>query len=361
MPRDNKDKLLITTNGMDRRAFIRTAGGGVLGVALLGGLAACGDDDISIPGTPTSVDFQIRWLKEVSFGGWYAGIENGYFADEGIDLNIIAGGPTLDVQQVVSGGGVPIGEGITDRIIRGRAEQNIPFVVFGALYQKVPTVLMSLAEKNLTEPADIIGKRIATTAEGRPLIEALLTNLGLSATDWEFVASSFDPSPIVQDEADLYHGFRTGQGVSLEMQGFAMNYITYDQFNYQMYDAPIFALESELEDNEDLLVRFMRGTIKGWEWATSNPDEIAKLTVDKYGHDQLTIEQQTAESRAQVSDIVTPESQDKGLFWMEEDRWQDTIDFLFDSGSLATSIKASDIMTQRILKRALDGNSQLLG
>ena len=107
MRRDNKDQISIATDGMSRRAFIRTASGSVLGMALLGPLAACREDDLVIPDTPDGVDFQIRWLKEVSFGGWYAGIENGYFAEEGINLNIIAGGPTLDVQQVVSGGGGP--------------------------------------------------------------------------------------------------------------------------------------------------------------------------------------------------------------------------------------------------------------
>ncbi len=383
MPAPNRDRISISGTGMSRRAFIRTTSGGVIGFALLG--AACGDEGTgatpttagaasATTGGPTttaaptttamaeaqSLDFQIRWLKEVSFGGWYAGIENGYFAEEGIDLNIVAGGPNLDVQQIVAGGGVPVGEGITDRIIRGRAEQDIPFVVIGALYQRVPAVLMSFAEKGISEPADLVGARIATTAEGRPLIEALLAHVDLPATEWTFVPSGFDPSPIVQDEADVFHGFRTGQGATLELQGFDMNYITYDQFDYQMYDAPIFVLENVLEEQEDLLVRFMRATIKGWEWATENPDEIAALTVDKYGHDQLTLEQQTTESNAQVSDIVTDETIENGLFYMREERWQNTIDFLVDSGSLSSGIQASEIMTTAIQEQAMGGQSRLL-
>lgn len=363
MHKRNRDKIVISTDGMSRRAFLRTTSGGFVGFALLG--AGCSSNGNGEAGDTTAsqtetVDFQIRWLKEVSFGGWYAAIENGYFAEEGIDLNIIPGGPNLDVQQIIAGGGAPIGEGITDRIIRGRAEQNIPYVVIGALYQKVPAVLMSLAEKNITEPADLVGTRIATTAEGRPLIEALFARAGLPPKDWTFVPSGFDTSPILQDEADVFQGFRTSQGTALELQGYELNYITYDQFDYQMYDAPIFVLENVLEEQEDLLVRFMRGSIKGWEWAVANPDEIAQLTIDKYGHDEIELEQQTAESRAQVSDIVTEETQEKGLFWMEPERWQNTIDFLFESDNLSTRIEASDIMTQTILEKALDGRAQLL-
>src|SRR5687767_3683001 len=228
MPRNTLDEISIVTSGSTRRAFIRSGGVVIGGVALGGRLAACGDDDDdentaanagSSQQEVETLDFQIRWLKEVSFAGWYAGIEFGWFEEEGIDLNIIPGGPNLDVQQIIAGDGAPVGAGFPDQIIRGRVEQNIPFVIFGALYQVYPAVFMSLAEKNLTEPADMVDARIATTAGGRPVVSALLRSAGLPDDQWEYVPSGFDPTPIVEDKADFFHGFRTGQGVALELEG----------------------------------------------------------------------------------------------------------------------------------------------
>lgn len=257
MARGMLDPVSVVYEPISRRLFLRGSAG-VIGVAALGTSLL---PRVARAQDVTPLDFQIRWLKEVSFGGWFAGIENGYFADEGIELNVIAGGPTLDVQQVVAGGSVPIGEGITDRILIGRVDQGIPFKIIGALYQRSPAAFMSFAEKNITTPADMVGKRIATTAEGRPLVEALFTNAGLPATEWTFVPSGFDPSPIVNDEADLFHGFRTGQGNLLELGGQAMNYVTYDQFDFPVYDAPIFVLDSTLETQEDLLVQIGRAHV----------------------------------------------------------------------------------------------------
>jgi ABC-type nitrate/sulfonate/bicarbonate transport system substrate-binding protein len=356
------DRLTIVNDGVNRRTFIRNATGALLAVTAFGP-AACARDSGGGSGSEREtqkLDFQIRWLKTVAFGGWWAGIENGYFAEEGIDLNVIPGGPNLDVQQVVAGGGVPIGEGITDRIIRGKIEQDIPFVIIGCLYQKTPAVFMSLGENNWTKPEDLVGKRIGTTNEGVPLIEALLTKAGLPAKDWEFVPTGFDPSPLVQGDVDFFQGFRTDQGVSLELQGIDMNYITYDQFGFDPYDAPIFVLEEALQNERDLLVRFMRATIKGWEWVVAHPEEAAELTVEKYGTDELDLEQQKLESKFQVDDVTSPETDEHGLFYMTEQRWQAMIDFLVEAKSIPRRIPAKEIFTPEIQAEAMGGASSLL-
>lgn len=373
MPKSTLDEISILNPATSRRTFFKS-GGVMLGGVMFGGglLAACGDDDDDSDSSASGsgdgggtqevekLDYQIRWLLEVSFAGWYAGKEFGWFEEEGIDLNIIPGGPNLDVQQIVAGGGPPVGEGFPDQIIRGRVEQNIPFMVIGNLYQVSPAVFMSLADKNLTSPEDMVDARIATTAGGRPVVNALLESAGLPSDQWKYVPSGFDPTPIVEDQADFFHGFRTGQGVTLELQGEKMNYITMSQFDYNPYEAPVFVLEDTLADQEDLLVRFMRGSIKGWEWAAANPEGAAKMTVDKYGRDDLTIEQQTAEGKAQVSDIVTEDTDEKGLFTMDSVRWDEMIAFLEGSGGIKGTIPAADIMTDAIQTKAMDGNSKLL-
>ena len=118
--------------------------------------------------------------------------------------------------------------------------------------------------------------------------------------------------------------------------------------------------EAQERDVEDLLVRFMRGSIKGWEWAAANPEGAAKMTVDKYGREDLTIEQQTAEGKAQVSDIVTEDTDEKGLFTMDSVRWDEMIAFLEGSGGIKGTIPAADIMTDAIQTKAMDGKSKLL-
>lgn len=366
--------VVVGEDPTTRGGFLIKVGGGVVGGVLLGGgLAptALGSPSATEAGSAaddaqqrlTKMDFQIRWSHEVSFAGWYAAQHFGWFKKEGINLNVIGGGPNLDVSQIIAGGAQKFGEGYPEQLLRGRVEQNIPFVVFGSLFQRSPSCFMSLktGANNWTRPRDLLGRRIATNAAGALVIKSLLRNVNLPEDNWTYVPAGFDPTPLVAGQVDFFHGFRTGQGVALEVQGHQVNYITYDLFNYLAYDGPFVVLRKTLNENQDLLVRFLRATIKGWEWVNANPVAAARMSVDLYGKSVgLDLQQQIAQGRSQIADIVNPATKKFGLFWMTPFRWDNMIKFNAASGAIPRSIPASQIMTQTILKKALNGKSRLL-
>lgn len=282
---------------------------------------------------------------------------------EGIDLNVIGGGPNLDVSQIIASGGQKFGEGYPEQLLAGRVEQNIPFVIFGALFQRSPSCFMSLktASRNWTRPRDLLGRRIATNAAGALVIKALLRNVGLPEDNWTYVPAGFDPSPLIAGQVDFFHGFRTGQGVTLELAGHEVNYITYNLFNYLSYDGPLVVLRRTLRQNAGLLARFLRATIKGWEWVNANPAAAAQMSMDLYGSSVgLDLKQQIAQGRSQIADIVNSATRRRGLFWMTPARWNNMIAFNQKAGLISKTIPADQIMTQSVLKAALKGKSRLL-
>jgi NitT/TauT family transport system substrate-binding protein len=377
------EKVTVFYNPQSRRQFLRMTGG-IAGVIATGGIIqACttpgasvrpttaGTPGAATPGattaatqaaslTPLSAKVQLRWLFDSGFAGFFAAAEKGYWRDEGLDIELVPGGPNIDVLQTVAGGAAPIGEGITDILIRAKSDQAVPIRCFGAIYQSPPSIFMSLAEKNITEPADFAGKRLATTAEGVPLDTAMLENAGVDPETVEFVMAGFDPSPLLTDEADIYQGFKTGQGVTLERMGHTVNYITYEQFGYDIYDGPMFATEETFQNNEDLLVRFLRGSIKGWEYNEANSEEVIRFTVDKYGIEGLDYDEHVAQNNAQIPLVTGDEAKQKGLFVMNEAKWQSTIDFLFGAKAIENTIDASEIMTTDIHTKAMAGKTKLL-
>jgi ABC-type nitrate/sulfonate/bicarbonate transport system substrate-binding protein len=220
---------------------------------------------------------------------------------------------------------------------------------------------LKTSSNNWTRPRDLLGRRIATNAAGALVIRALLRNVGLPENNWTFVPAGFDPSPLVAGQVDFFHGFSTGQGVTLELQGHDVNYITYNLFNYLAYDGPFVVLQSTLRQNAGLLARFMRASIKGWEWVNANPAAAARMSVDLYGSSVgLDLEQQIAQGRSQVADIVSRATKKRGLFWMTPTRWNNMIEFNQRSGLISKTIPANQIMTQSVLNAALRGKSRLL-
>lgn len=363
MNSDNTPLIAIGSRP-SRRSVLRGFAGLAGAFSLAGVLQACGDGDsgpVASGGDIQNAKFQLRWVKDVAFAGYFAAVEKGYYSDEGLDVEIVAGGPNIDVQRVVAGGGAEIGGGITDAIIRGRAQQDIPLRVFGALYQTPPSSFITFAESGIRGPADFIGKRVATSAEGVVLVKAMMTKNGLDPDGFEFVPSGFDPSPLLEGAADIYQGFSTDQGLRLQMMGRDVHVVTYPEMGYNMYDGPLMALDDTLEQQEDLVVGFLRATIKGWEYNAENPDEISEITIDKYGVEGLERDFQIAQNQEQLPLTVSDLTEEKGLFWMTEERWQETIDFLTDAGQLEGDISAADVMTTDILTKAYGGKTRLLG
>jgi ABC-type nitrate/sulfonate/bicarbonate transport system substrate-binding protein len=142
--------------------------------------------------------------------------------------------------------------------------------------------------------------------------------------------------------------------------GHTVNYITYEQFGYDIYDGPMFATEETFQNNEDLLVRFLRGSIKGWEYNEANSEEVIRFTVDKYGIEGLDYDEHVAQNNAQIPLVTGDEAKQKGLFVMNEAKWQSTIDFLFGAKAIENTIDASEIMTTDIHTKAMAGKTKLL-
>lgn len=359
MHRDANQPLIMIGSRPTRRGVLRGSAGLAGALALSGFLQACGDAGAS--GSQKSAKLQLRWVKDVAFAGYFAALEKGYYRDEGLDIEIVAGGPNIDVQRVVAGGGAAIGGGITDALIRGRAEQGIPMRAFGALYQTPPSSFITLTESGITGPADFVGKRVATTAEGVPLVQAMMVKNRLAPDAFEFVPSGFDPSPLIEGTADIYQGFSTDQGLRLKQMGHDVHIVTYPEMGYNMYDGALMAHDDTIEKDESLVVGFLRATIKGWEYNALHTDEVTDFTINKYGIKGLEREFQIAQNREQIALTGSAQTKEQGLFWMTEERWQDTIDFLVEAKSLKKPIAASEVMTTDILTKAYGDKTRLLG
>ena len=85
-----------------------------------------------------------------------------------------------------------------------------------------------------------------------------------------------------------------------------------------------FVTEETAKNKADMLNRFLRATAKGWEYALNNPEEAAKITVEKYAPD-LKLEETTATIQATKPLTMTDRAVKAGLMSLDEDAWKQTI------------------------------------
>ena len=318
--------------------------GGMVGIAAL-----------SIGGPAFALDrvvHQLGWIKSVQFGGHFMAIEQGYFKDQGIDAEFTPGGPGTDTTTAVAAGQAMTTDGDVEGVVRSRLN-GIPVKAFAAIMQKAPGAIMSLAKTPIKGLADFPGKTIALPNGTRPQLELLLKAAKIDPTTVNFVPVGTDPGMLASGQVDGYYGWATNQGVMLKTRGVDIAVAYMNDLGLPGYAGVLYATDDTIQKNHELLVRWLKAEIKGWQWFLDHPDETAKLMVDKYGQRGLNLQAQEAEAKVYKDFIPVGDAASHGLLWIEPDVFAKAIDFSIAAGEMKPGqVKVDDVVTQDLIKTA---------
>jgi ABC-type nitrate/sulfonate/bicarbonate transport system substrate-binding protein len=304
-----------------RRARLAAASTLTLAALALGGCAAGGAEEAAAGDEELeTIRVSLGWIKNVEWGGFWIADAEGYYAEEGLEIEWIGGGPNAPTTMAtVAAGEADLGivPG-TQSWLQSFADGN-DWTAIGALFQESPGALVSLAEDPVTSADDLVGKTVLGQ-EGTQINYDAIFRLGGLEPDYEFIPVGFDIAPLVEGQGVAYTAYATNQPIMLEEQyGLAPDdYVVtlYAEFGMPLYGNVIFGDSAYVEENGDLMERFLRASIRGWQDNGEDPATGAQLAVDEYGADLgLDLEQQTRENELQ-QDLVEGSYGDP-LFWMD--------------------------------------------
>jgi ABC-type nitrate/sulfonate/bicarbonate transport system substrate-binding protein len=290
----------------------------------------------SVAAQPESLrplNVQLLWIKNVEFAGYWLADDGGMYASEGVAPTFLSGGPDILVESVLAGGGADVGiTGGFGAVVDANAA-GTDFVIFASTYQTAPSGLLSLASNPVRTPQDLVGKRIGAQQGARSIIDAIFAVNGLPAGQYTLVPVGFDPAPLVQGACDVYTCFVTNQPLTLKAQGIDYVAVTYSELNYPDYADVVYAKRNFIANNRDLLIGFLRASIRGWQANIQNPAAAVQVVLNKYGADlALDAQQQADENDAQIPLLQSDLTRARGLMWLDPD---------FIAGPLYTALIAS--------------------
>ncbi len=299
------------TSSRLRRAGLAAAAV-VSATALLAGCATATDDDAEL----TSLSYQTSWIPMVQFGGTYVAAEEGYFEAEGVDLEILPGGPEVDGMALLESGAADIAVTNTDFVARANAA-GADLVIVAAGFQKSPLALLSLDSNPVTEPDDIAGARIGVPLGDTATHDAFVDVNGIDVSATEIVPIGFDVSPLLSGEVDAQYVFYTEQPIAVEEAGLVPETMLLADYNLNIYAQVYVVTRDTLETKRDAIIGFLTAEIKGWQDFVADPTLAVELAVNEYGADTgLTIEAQTKQAIRQYDILITPVTEANGLLWM---------------------------------------------
>lgn len=168
---------------------------------LLTGCASTPASESPAAGQTGGTDGELRelnvvldWYPNALHAFLYDAIEKGYYEEEGLKVNIQFPSNTNDAISLVAAGQAEIGLYYQQDVIIAWANQDVPVKSIGAVVQAPLNIVLSLAEKDIHSPEDLVGKTIgyAGTELSEALIRSIMAYVGADSSDVEMIDVGFD-------------------------------------------------------------------------------------------------------------------------------------------------------------------------
>jgi ABC-type nitrate/sulfonate/bicarbonate transport system substrate-binding protein len=227
------------------------------------------------------VGLQLRWFHQFQFAGYYAAIEKGFYKHEGLDVEIVEGGKDRDpIERVLSG---EVDFGTTNSEVLLHRLWGDPLVALAVIFQHSPLVLVTLAGSSVNNPQDLAGKKVMMMQGTRDVeILAMLQSEGLSPDLIKRIDARFRIEDYFDRSIAAHSAYITNQPFYLKKKGFPYRVIYPANYGIDFYGDTLFTSENVIKKRPDVVRRFRKATLRGWDYAMSNKEELVEIIVSKY-------------------------------------------------------------------------------
>lgn len=316
------------------------------------GLIGCGNTSINKDSEEgrklEEVNVVLDWYPNAVHSFIYTAIEKGYYEDEGLKVNIQFPSNTNDAISMTAAGKADLGIYYLQDVAIARGNEKIPVKAVGTIVQSPLNIILSLKDKNITNPKDLSGKKIGYggTALSEGIISTMLENVGEDPKNVDAVDVGFDlMSSMTTGKVDATIGCLVNHEVpQMEEEGFELNYFFPNEYGVPNYYELVFVTgENTLSRNSEKISKFLRASKKGFEDMKNNPDESLKILLDNQNAENFPLSE-SVEKKSMDTLLPVMETANAPFLYQDAKVWQDNIDWLVSKGLLNESFDASEIV-----------------
>ena len=333
----------MKSSKVSRRTVLKS-----VAVAGASALAASGSlISISSRAADTKIRMQLGWLASNGILGEIHAKREGFFQEEGVELEVIPGGPGVDGVASVAAGRSQLGQLSSSPSLMLARSAGIPVKAFGAGYQKHPFTYFSLAGAPIRSPQDFVGKTIATQPTAVILLRALLANNGINEDQVEIVKMGSDMNQLISGQAHAVTGWLTNVNALKIIGDGRVDLMLWDA-GLQLYANVYYTTDEMLDKQHDALVAFLTAAARGWSAARQNPEKAVDHLVSEYPNLDRASELEAVSGVLGFSFNETTKRD--GWAAMNKANWQAQVDIYDELGQFkGTTPTVNDVMTMSVL------------
>jgi ABC-type nitrate/sulfonate/bicarbonate transport system substrate-binding protein len=297
------------------------------------------------------IEFVLDWKAQMEHSGFFVAQQKGFYREEGLEVKILDGNGAPNAATLVGNGTYKLGVSSGAATVIARSK-GVPVVSVAVLNQRSPMVIYALAESGIIRPQDLTWKRVGVNFEGIKYQEyrALLTKLNINAeTIKEIGMAGSDPAPLLAGQVDALLGYTQDQPVQVELRGRKVNRIPLPDYGVNLYSTNLIVNEAFMKGQPDVVRRFVRASIRGWNHAITHPEEA--VSIYHAGHPESDIAFNRANFQHLIPLLSGPDTERMGFGAQSAERWAHTQDTLFDLKRIEQKTDVSALFTNEFLPK----------
>ena len=310
-------------------------------------LAGCTATATPVPRTP--VTLMLDWVPNTNHTGLFVAEQEGYFTDEGLQVEIVQPGEVY-AEQAGAGGAADFGVSFQEQVTLARAD-GVPLVSVAAILQHNTSAFAARAGLGGETPGGWEGLRYGSFGSPfeRPTVAGLMACDGADVERLEWIETGFtDPLSLLQQgRIDLAWIFYGWQGVQAEQLGIDLDLVMmadHVECIPDYYTPILIASETTLAERPELVRSFLRAVARGYAFAAEQPDQAAEILLA--AAPELDREVVLASQR-----WVSPRYLAEAPRWGEQsaDRWRAYADWMASQGILAENLDTAQAFSNEYL------------
>ena len=288
------------------------------------------------------VTIQLKWVTQAQFAGYYVAQDKGYYSAAGLDVTIKPGGPDIATPQVIAGGGADV---IVDWMPSALAsrEKGVALVNIAQIFNRSGMMLTCRKDSGIRSPSDFRGKTLGVWFYGNeyPFL-SWMSQLGIptkgGSNGVTVLKQGFNVDPIFQKQAHCVSTMTYNEYWQVVDGGLSPSELVvykYEDQGVATLEDGLYVLEKNLSNSAfvNKMARFLRASIKGWEFAANNPDTAADIVLENDDTGAQTEKHQRRMMREINKLIVGFYSKGQGVGYLKPSDYERTLNVLLASDS----------------------------
>jgi NitT/TauT family transport system substrate-binding protein len=304
-----------------------------------------------------NVSLRLDWKLTGYQLPFYWAKAKGYYEKENLSVDIKQGAGSGKTVNLIGGGQDDIG--LADYMLMAvAASKGMPVKGIMGVVQDGAWAVISYADKPIKTPQDLIGKSIAMTADHKALFDLLLSvnKIPEDKVSIKVVSPATRNTVFANGNVDGFVSIIIGSPIDLVVrakhnEGKPVYFMPFAKFGVSPLGQGLIATDQTIAQKSDLLARFVRATVHGFEdvMKKDNYDAAVENGLKLSGTTEKQRESIKLQLLESVSRFHTDNTEGKPFGWMSDKDWDKSIDILLKTKKIDKPFPASNLYTNKFV------------